>query len=381
MGRLRVLFVGFFFSLPAVSQTYLVLPFANLTDAESLRWVGESTAESLVESLAVENRASISREDREEAFRALGLKRHARWTRATVLKIGMSLDASVVVFGEVQGTASSLKLTAHAIDLKDLRATKEASASGPLEALSAMQTDLSYQLLAASERPAISERDYRARRPLLRVDSLEAFANGIVGRTAEARLQGLSTAARLDPRYTAASYELGKLYLQKKMWPEAALWLAKIPKGAAHFREAQFHLGIARFHLGDYGQAAEAFDSLSQDVPLSEVFNNLGVAQSRSGNSSALATFQKAVEGDGADPTYRFNLGYALMRAARFQDAAKQFHAVLDRTSTDAEATQMLGRCLRPAGPPPPGLERLKNEYRESAYFQLKAILGSSKAP
>jgi len=85
------------------------------------------------------------------------------------------------------------------------------------------------------------------------------------------------------------------------------------------------------------------------------------------------------IEGDEAEPAYHFNLAYVLMLRGEYEAAAKEFRAVLERTPDDVESTQLLGRCLRPAGPPAVGLERLKTEYQESAYLQLKAILAPAK--
>ncbi len=114
-------------------------------------------------------------------------------------------------------------------------------------------------------------------------------------------------------------------------------------------------------------------------MPLNEVFNNLGVAQSRRGLPDAIANFRKAVEGDSTDPAYHFNLGYALWKQGKYAEGADSFRAVLDRNPQDQEATIMLGRCLKGgAGKPPAlkeGLERLKTNYEESAYRQLRALL------
>jgi cytochrome c-type biogenesis protein CcmH/NrfG len=92
--------------------------------------------------------------------------------------------------------------------------------------------------------------------------------------------------------------------------------------------------------------------------------------------------FTKALEGDPADPDYHFNVGYALLRQGDFDAAAERFRAVLERNPQDAEATAMLGRALQKnaASPKPSaqrgeGVERLKLEYQESAWLQLKAVL------
>ena len=64
-----------------------------------------------------------------------------------------------------------------------------------------------------------------------------------------------------------------------------------------------------------------------------------------------------------------------------FSEAAESFRAALDRKPADAEATVMLGRCLKQNGPRPgdpksDGMERLKVAFEETAYRQLKLELG-----
>jgi hypothetical protein len=77
-------------------------------------------------------------------------------------------------------------------------------------------------------------------------------------------------------------------------------------------------------------------------------------------------------------------LGYALWRAGSFMAAAERFHTVLDHDPGDEVAALLLDRCEKRSGPRPgdaqtEGLERLKTNYEESAYWQLKAVLQPDK--
>jgi Flp pilus assembly protein TadD len=116
-------------------------------------------------------------------------------------------------------------------------------------------------------------------------------------------------------------------------------------------------------------------------VPLNEVLNNLGAALDRRNDSaSAVANFQKAVEGDSGDPDFQFNLGYAQWRAGQFDAAVESLRAAVARKPDDAEATALLGRALkrdglRPGDARSEGRERLKTNYDEAAYRQLQAEL------
>jgi len=114
---------------------------------------------------------------------------------------------------------------------------------------------------------------------------------------------------------------------------------------------------------------------------LNEVLNNLGVAQLRRNLlGNALQNLNKALDGDTADPDYQFNVGYALYKLGNFPAAMERFRAVLERVPGDQAATVMLGLCLKqpntwPVETRSDGLERLKTNYEESAYWQLKAVL------
>jgi tetratricopeptide (TPR) repeat protein len=131
--------------------------------------------------------------------------------------------------------------------------------------------------------------------------------------------------------------------------------------------------------MGDFAGAETAFTQVAANVPLNEVLNDLGAAESRRNEPSALDNFQKALDGDSSDPVYQFNTGYVLWKQGNFAAAAERFKAVLERDPDDADAPVLLERCLKQSGlrrgEQMQGLERLKTNYEESAWFQLKAIL------
>jgi predicted TPR repeat methyltransferase len=113
-------------------------------------------------------------------------------------------------------------------------------------------------------------------------------------------------------------------------------------------------------------------------VPLNEVYNDLGAAQTRSNITAAIESFRKALEGDNTDLDYHFNLGYALWKAGQFPAAAENFRAVLQANPNDEEAAALLLHAERrePPRPGSEGHERLKTNYEETGYRQLKAELG-----
>jgi tetratricopeptide (TPR) repeat protein len=374
--RFSPAFVFFVFVPVCFAQTYLVLPFANRTGQDDLNWVSESMAESLGDALDSGGLLVADRTHREEAYRRLGLLPYARLTRASAMKLGMAIDASVVVFGEIDWEENRLRIAARIVEVKRLAAGGEYVTTGPLDdGFGAMQAKLAWRILRdVNPNATPSESDYLRRFPPPAREAIERYARGFLAPTDDARAALWTLAAKSDPGYLPPAYTLGKLYFARKQWQEAAVWLGRLNIQAPHGRDALFHLGLARFHLVDYDAAADAFSTIAQTVPLNEVFNNLGVAQSRAGKPEAIENFRKALEGDEADPVYHFNLGYELLKRGEGAQAADRFRAVLDRSPNDAEAITLLGRSLK-GGAPTPGLERIKPNFDESAYLQLRALI------
>jgi tetratricopeptide (TPR) repeat protein len=389
MRRLPVI-VWTLFALCARADTVLVLPFFNLSGNTNLDWIGESIAETVRESLAAEGVLVLAREDRLEAFRRLSVRPYTLLTRASVIKIAETLDASHVIFGQytlmpdaaASTSKGSLQVSWRVANLKLIKQGQELTEIGALEDLTGMETHLAWQALrAVAPKTARGEEDFRNAWPPIRVDALENYTRGLLAVAPEQKHRLFTQAARLEPNFSQPRFELGRIYTGKKEYRVATGWLEKVDKTSSHYFEAQFLLGLCRYHTGDYSGAETAFRVVAEAVPLNEVWNNLGAAQSRRKQAEAAESFKKAIEGDSADPDYHFNLAYYLWKTARFNEAAEGFRAVLDRKPGDNDATVMLGRCLKQSGPRPgdpksDGLERLKVNYEETAYRQLKLELG-----
>ena len=381
--------------VPALADNFLLIPFFNTSKDSSLDWIGESLSETVREALAGENIIALNRDDREEAYHRLSLRRNVQLTRATVLRIGELLDADQVIFGSfdflppegaLPRTRGTLRIKAQIINLRKANRGPEYSELGSLEDLARLQTHLAWQTLKfVLGDKAPSEEAFRQRRPVVRVEAIESYTRGLLAPTAEQKLKLFSQAVRIDPLFSQANFELGRLNLARKNYRGAADHFVRVTNTDGHYREATFFLGVSRFYLGDYAAAEQSFRSVAEVVPLNEVWNNLGAAQSRLNSPAALQNFQKALEGDPADPDYHFNVGYALFKQGELEKAAERFRAVLDRDPDDAEAITMLGRALRkpvaqPSGPQKTeSPERLKETFEESAYLQLKAIFEPRK--
>ena len=372
------------------ADNFLVLPFFNLSSDRNLDWIGDSLAESIRDALASEGLVALDRPARNDAFERLSIQPYTVLTKATVVKIGQELDAEEVIYGSFQVTPvdngreksrGSLQVSAYVLDLKHMKQGSQFGELGPLEDLSSLQRHLSWTTLqVVMGKRAPYEAEFSRRHPAVRVDAMENYIRGLAVTNLSEKHRLFTQAVRLDSHFTQPCFELGKLDMARKEFRSAAEWFQKVTPDDVHYREATFFLGLSLYYIGDFLNAKLAFQSVAAVVPLNEVLNNFGAAESRRNEPEAVDSFKKALDGDESDPTYHFNVGYALWKQARFEEAANRFRAVLDRNPKDEEARALLERCLKRSGPRPgdtktEGLERVKTNYSESAWWQLKAAL------
>lgn len=385
-------------SLCRAADTVAVLPLFNLDESKSsnLDWIGESVAETIHEALSTGGLLVLSREDREEVYHRLSLRTGVVLTKASVLKIGETLDAGQVVFGELRVAGadtpttdlkSNLRLVVHVIDLKKLHEGPEFSTEGPLENLSQMETKLAWLVLhQLAPDNAPSEDAFLHDRTPVRIDAMENYVRGLMASGEDQKVKLFTQAARLDQNFSQPNYQLGRIAFDKKDYKTAGQWLAKVSKSDSHFLEAAFLRGICKYQQNDFDGASDQFRMVAAEIPLNEVFNDLGAALSRKNDPAATENFNKALEGDEGDPDYWFNVGYSLWKQGKFALAAANFRSVLDRSPTDQEATTMLGYCLKSEGPRPgdphsEGRERIKTTFEDSAFRQLQAELKKASEP
>jgi tetratricopeptide (TPR) repeat protein len=374
------------------ADSVLVLPFFNYAKSANLDWIGESISETVHDALLSEGILALDRSDRLEAYRRLSMRPNAVLTRASIIKAADALDAATVIYGHYElipdaaPSRGSLRITARIMDVKRSRQGPEFAETGALEDLAAIENHLGWQALQfLAPKSAPSEEEFRKARPTIRVDAIEAYVRGLLAVNPEQQHRLFTQAARLDERFSQPAFQLGKIYLAKKEYPIAAGWLERVNRTDQRYLEAQFLLGLSRYYRGNFDDAGKCFQTVAASVPLNEVYNNLGASESRANRYPLAAeNFRKAIEGDSSDPDYHFNLGYVLWKSLRFAEAADSFRAVLQRNPDDDDATQLLSRCLKKDGPRSgdprsEGRERIKTNYEETAYRELKAELEKKK--
>lgn len=359
------------------TQLLVVMPFDNLSKAPGLDWIGESFPEILGERLGSGNLFVVSRADRLYAFDRLGIPTSVHPSRATVLRIAEAMDADYVVLGSYNFDGQSFTASAQLLDMRRLHLSPEMKESGPLVKLLDIENALAWDLLR-SLNPALtlSRNEYVAASPPVRLDALEAYMRGVIASNDQERIPHFRRAVRLNPDYTRALLELGKTYFNTKDYASAADYLARIARSDPLGREAGFYLGLACYYAGQFPRAEEAFSFVASAIPLTEVYNNLGVVASRRQNpAQARQYFERALQADPNNPDYHFNLAVTLARTGDTAGAARESRAALALHPDDGEAQSLLEAATKAGAVPLSAaklpLERIQLSYDETSYRQL----------
>ncbi len=334
-------------------RTVLVFPFENLTSRADLSWISESFAEILPSRLQSPTRYVLDRDERMTAFEQLGLAAGPPLTLASELKVAETLGVDWAVVGNFKVDNNRLTVRTRLLDARALKLTPVLEVTGELAELVELQTRLAWGLLAAHD-PDFTvgkEEDFRRRFPDIHLDAFENYIRGILAADADSRVRFLTEADRRDPADHRAAFELGRYYFEQKDYSNSGLWLRKLTEKDDNYLESLFLQGVGEFFLGHPPVAERAFAALAGQIPLNEVANNLGVMQSRRGDfAGALANFQRAYQGDLADPDFSFNLGVCFWHLGKYDQAAKALEDALRADDEDPEAHALLGLVFRKMG-------------------------------
>ena len=362
------------------------MPFENESKAPGLEWIGESFPEVLGQRLSSLALYVVPREDREYALDHAGIPANVHLSRATLYHIAEQMDADYAVLGAFNYDGQTFSATAQVLDIKRLHLSSELKESGALVKMMTVENALAWDVLHQLRPELAGAKDpFVAAAPPVRLDAFENYIRGEVATSQPAKIKYFRQALRLNPDYVLAMVALGRTYFDGRDYEQAIPWLAKVPHDDAVAREANFYLGLAAFYQGDFDKAAAAFNFLANRMPLTEVYNNLGVVAARQGKRSALDYFRKSVEADPSDPDYHFNLAVALYKAGDSAAAGRQLRETLNLRPADAEARSFLDsinaksvarlQAAQQQGGQENGghapLERIKQNYDESSFQQL----------
>jgi len=315
----------------------------------------------------------ISRKDRMGAFDRVGIPGTAQLSRATLLRMAEQMDVDYVVLGVYDYHGSTFTARAQVLDMHRLHLSPYMTESGSLLQLVDIQAATAWDLLRQIQ-PAFggTKQDFIAQTKSIRLDALESYVRGVIAPTDAEKIRRFKEAVRLKPNYSEALLELGKSYFNERDYNSAITWLGKIPAEDTHAAEANFFLGLAAFYSGNMARAEEAFSFVAARLPLTEVYNNLGVVEARRGRSSSVDYLRKAANADPADEDYHFNLGISLARWGDRSAATRELKEALALRPADEEAKAYLetvsGTSTSSDRSP---VERIKRNYDEASFRQL----------
>lgn len=362
-----------------ISHVLLIMPFENASNVPGIDWINEAFPEVLSNRLNSAPLLVISRADRMSAFDHLGIPPAAHPSRATIYEIAQQLDAAYVVMGRYSFDGNTFTATAQVMDMTQLRLSPELVEKGPLTGLIGIQTALAWDILNHLSLSSDTPKDrFVAQFQPLRLDALENYVRGILSTNGPEKIRRFKEAVRLEPGNSLAVLQLGKTYFASHEYEPAATWLAKIPADDPAANEAHFYLGLSAWYARQLDKAEAAFRWLSTRLPLTEIYNNLGVVAARKGDKRARGYFENSVQIDPRDSDYRFNLALALYRDGDAQGAARQLREIL-ALQPDVEARTLLDSLSAGASAPlrlP--AERIKLNYDESSFRQLSLEIANA---
>lgn len=347
-----VLWAGELGGAPRV-RTVLVFPFVNQRARADLGWISEGFAVDLSTRLGGPDRFVLTRRERQAAYAELGLTEGAPLTLASTYKVAETLGVDWAVVGSFSVEGDRLTARAQLLDTLGLKLSSPLEASGELADLVELETRLAWRLLAAHdpEFTAGKEEDFRRQFPEVRLDAFENYIRGIQATDANSRVQFLTEADRRNPADYRAAFELGRAYYEQKDYARSAPWLRKLQPADANYLESRFLLGVGEYLLGHDAQAKKEFSEVARELPLNEVYNNLGVMEFHAGHyAEALEDFDLAYQGDPTDAQFAFNRSACLWNLLKYQEAAKALREFLGAEEDDAEAHLLLANVLGKLG-------------------------------
>jgi len=334
-------------------RTLVVFPFENLSARSDLNWISESFPVILSSRLARPEDYVLGRSERNAAYLQLDLPADAPLTLASEYKVAQTVGVDWAVLGNFD--VAGERLTAHAqlLEVRQLKLSPPLEVTGELEELVDLQTRLAWRLLAAYDPDftVCKEDDFVQRFPEVRLDAFENYVRGVLAPEEQSRASFFLASDRLNPADHQAAFALGRLYFHQKDYANSALWLRKLEGADPNYAESLFLLGVDEFFLGHESSAEKAFQTLSAQIPLNEVFNNLGALKARRGQYlEALADFNRAHQADAMDPDFCFNRGVSLWYLKRYTEAAESLEEAVRLNGEDSEAHTLLGVVSKKLG-------------------------------
>ncbi len=390
---LSALFLSLFFSMIAragvATDTIIIMPFENSAGRPEYNWVGESFSASLADLLDKPGLVAIRPEERNVAYKQEGLPPTAILTRATMIKIAERAGANLVVMGTYrvagEGRESTITITARVVDIREGRLVgREFNRGGAMIELQRLQGDLAYEILY-QHNPALpfSRDQITAQASEAPIGAYENYIKGTLTRDREARIEFLERAIKefsekTKGQYFPAVFELGRIYYEAGDYKEALQQLTLINDKDTRYDETQFYIGVAQEYLGQTDKAIATLEKLAPQLPLYEVYNNIGVMLLRQRKyQEAINHLKPASDAAPRDTDTLFNLGYAYYLIKDYANAVATLKKEVEKRPSDGEAYYILSKAQAALGDQPAATEssnQAKKLLTAFAQWETKGI-------
>ena len=355
--RLAVWVLAAVIAAPAVARAQvppgapvLVIPFDNPSQQARLTWMREGAAILLSEMLGIAGEIVIDREERLQAFDRLQLPAGATLSRASTIRVGQALGASLVVSGAVQMDGDRLVARARVVRLDSGRLLPEMESSGPLTDLFAVFGRLAQQVRGLPSAPPPAANDRLPPSPQV----FELYVKGLVAETPSTALAFLEQALKAAPQFDRLRLAIWDLHSDASEHQRALDAVLPIHTASRYSREGRFRRSLSLMNLKRFDEALETLRAMQKEEPSATVANAIGVAELRRTATPqpgrATYYFSQASELDPSDGDLFFNLGYAYWTDRDPRAAIYWLREAVRRDPGDGDAHFILGVALTQTG-------------------------------
>ena len=246
---------------------FLVLPFENTAEDQSLGWLSTGLALHTAEHVRGYGCPVVEDEERAVLMEGNGIPSGASLTLASALELGRKLRAHPggvrpdrLVLGRFNVQEGELTLSARVIDLGTEQARPWITRQGRLKDLIDVHASLSEALVRdAGLQPSGRSARNRSKVPDPPLLAFETYCRAMAETDSKKRLTMLRRALQEFPGYPLATYQAAALLVRSEKWDVAAETLQEAASDP-HPYEAEFHLlrASVALQLQDAAAAAEA---------------------------------------------------------------------------------------------------------------------------
>lgn len=357
----------------------LVLPFENPKQAPRLAWMREGAAVLMTDLLAASGERVISREERLRAFDRLQWPAIAALSRASSIRAGQAVGASVVVIGTLELTGDQLVARARVVRLDTGRLLPEVQASGVLGDAFAIFSRLAHLVRGVTTAPPAVPSDRLP--PSTQV--FELYIKGLVAETPATAIAVLEQALKAAPQFDPARLAIWDLRTDASDYQRALDALSGIRADGRYSREARFRRSLSLMSLKRFDEALQTLRAMHSEERSAAVANAIGVAELRRTATPqpgrATYYFSQASEIDPADGNLFFNLGYAYWLDRDAKAAIYWLREAVRRNPADGDAHFIMAAALHQTGATAEAARerelatRLSSKYGE---WEARAVAG-----